>query len=77
MKTCKVYDFTAHRESKKKEEESQQQDKSLSLFISAVIPFMDRKDQERLAQHKEESEEFMYIISDIMMKAAEQRYKQG
>lgn len=77
MKTCKVFDFTAHRESKKKEEEHIQQDKSLSLFIGSIIPFMDKEDQIRLSEHKEESDEFMYIISDIMMKAAEQRYKQG
>lgn len=77
MKTCKVYDFTAHRESKKKMEESQQQDKSLSLFIGSIIPFMDKEDQKRLAQHKEESDEFMYIISEIMMNAAKQRVKQG
>lgn len=77
MNRGKLYNFTTYKEAKRKREESQQQDKSLSLFIQSVIPFMDKEDQQRLVDVKEESSEFMYIISDIMMKAAEQRYKQG
>lgn len=77
MTQCKVYNFNSYKEKRKVNEVTVQQDKDLSLFINSVIPFMDEEDQKELSNHDEQSEEFYFKISEIMMKAAKQRYKES